>query len=260
MATWVLDLDGVVWRGNRLVPGADRAVEALLGAGHRVVGCTNHAQSPAVKEAALARLGVPQFPVVTSAEAAASCCPEGATVLALGDESLVDVLASTGLDVIDVFDLRDGVSPDVDAVVVGGTERWDRSRVGMAADAVRAGALFLATNDDPTYPVNGPAGDRLLPGNGALVAAVAATAGRGAEVTGKPHRAMAELLKDRFGVLDVVVGDRSETDGELARRVGARFALVLSGVTTAEHLPVVPEPSWIASDLATLVPLVRSAG
>ncbi len=260
MATWVLDLDGVVWRGDRLLEGSDIAVKALIAGGHSVIACTNHAQSPSVKEAALARLGVPPIPVVTSAEAAAARCPSGASVLVLGDESLVHVLATSGLDAIDVFDLPDGEVPDVDAVVVGGTHRWDRSRVGMASDAVRAGALLLATNDDPTYPVTGPNGDRLLPGNGALVAAVSAASGRTAEVTGKPHNAMAELLEDRFGRIDVVVGDKAETDGELAVRLGARFGLVLSGVTSGEHLPVAPRPTWVAADLAALVPLVGSVG
>lgn len=256
MSTWVLDLDGVVWRGDRLVDGSDRAVSALLDAGHRVVACTNHAQSPAVKAETLARLGVPEMPVVTSAEAAAARCPDGSTVLVLGDESLVEVIAANGLDALDVFDLVEGSVPPVDAVVVGGTHRWDRSRVGMAADAVRAGAMFLATNDDPTYPVSGPHGARLLPGNGALVAAVATTAAVAAEVTGKPHQAMVQLLRDRFGEVDVVVGDKAETDGELALSLGARFALVLSGVTQQDHLPVQPTPSWIAPDLATLVEIV----
>ncbi len=260
MSTWVLDLDGVVWRGDRIVDGSDRAVSALLAAGHQVVACTNHAQSPAVKGRTLARLGVPEIPVVTSAEAAASRCPEGSSVLVLGDESLVAVIAASGLEAIDVFDLPDGSVPRVDVVVVGGTHRWDRSRVGMAAAAVRLGALFLATNDDPTYPVCGPDGDRLLPGNGALVAAVATTAEVAAEVTGKPHPAMVQLLQERFGQVDVVVGDKADTDGELALRLGARFALVLSGVTGPDSLPVRPSPSWIAPDLATLVHIVGSVG
>lgn len=260
MSTWVLDLDGVVWRGDRVVDGSDRAVAALLDAGHRVIACTNHAQSPAVKAAALARLGIPEIPVVTSAEAAASRCPEGSTVLVLGDESLVAVIGDSGLDAIDVFDLAEGSVPQVDAVVVGGTHRWDRSRVGMAADAVRSGALFLATNDDPTFPVGGPDGGRLLPGNGALVAAVATAAGVDAEVTGKPHQAMVRVLRDRYGGIDVVVGDRAETDGELALRLGARFALVLSGVTEPDRLPDLPPPNWVASDLATLVRIVGSVG
>lgn len=261
MSTWVLDLDGVVWRGDAVVPGADRAVATLLERGVQVVACTNHALGPELKEAQLERLGVPRVPVVTSAEAAAACCDAGERVLVLGDPSLAQVLVDAGLDAIDVHEWPDGtVVPGVDAVVVGASARWDRSRVGMAADAVRAGARFLATNDDPTYPTTGPDGLRLLPGNGALVAAVAVASGRTPEVTGKPHPATARLLEARFGPVDVVVGDKPETDGGLAVELGARFGLVLSGVTDVTHLPVQPEPAWVADDLGTLVATALSVG
>jgi HAD superfamily hydrolase (TIGR01450 family) len=261
VSTWVLDLDGVVWWGDELIPGADAAIRVLLERGHRVVACTNHAHSPQVKRAALDRLGVAQFPVVTSAEAAAARCEPGERVLVLGDPSLVEVLAGAGLEVLDVHAWPDGATlPPVDAVVVGATSRWDRSRVGMTADVIRMGARFLATNDDATFPTSGPDGPRLLPGNGALVAAVAVASGRSPEVTGKPHPATAALLVQRHGAVDVVVGDKPETDGGLARELGARFGLVLSGVTTSDHLPVDPSPDWIGADLAALVDTALSVG
>lgn len=249
VTTWAIDLDGVVWRGSALLPGADRAVRRLLDAGVNVVFCTNHACSPQYKRDQLDALGVPAAPVVTSAEAAAASCEPGSTVLALGDPTLLDCLVGAGLDTVDVWDLPDGAAVDAGTVVVGATPRWDRSRIGMIADAVRSGARFLATNDDPTYPVSG----RLLPGNGALVAAVETAAGRAAEVTGKPHASMASLLVRRHGPVDVVVGDKPETDGELARRLDASFALVLSGVTAATDLPLEPAPSVVAPDFASLV-------
>jgi HAD superfamily hydrolase (TIGR01450 family) len=259
MGTWVLDLDGVVWRGDQLVPGAAQAVDALLHAGQRVVACTNWAQSPAHKRAALDRLGVTDFPVLTSAEAAASCCRPGERVLVLGDPTLGDVLRGTGLEVVDVFGLPDGARiADVDAVVVGACSEWDRSRVGMAADAIRSGARFVATNDDATFPTSGPFGARLLPGNGALVAALSVASGVAPEVAGKPHGAMARLIESRFGTVDVVVGDRPDTDGGLSVELGAKFGLVLSGITTAADLPVEPSPDWVADDLASLVATVLS--
>lgn len=254
MGTWAIDLDGVVWRGSHLLAGSDTAVRSLLAAGERVVFCTNHAQSPTKKGAELLALGVPPCPVVTSAEAAASRCTPGERVLVLGDPTLCDVLAEAGLEVVDVFEAPDGYPiAGIDAVVVGASSRWDRSRVGMAADAIRGGARFLATNDDPTFPMSGPAGPRLLPGNGALVAAVATASGVLPEVTGKPSRAMAELLVGHHGAIDVMVGDKPETDGGLAVELGAAFGLVLSGVTAADDLPVQPEPWLVAADLQSLV-------
>ncbi len=249
----VIDLDGVVWRGGNPLPGAADAVARLLARGVDVVFCTNYAQGPGEKAQQLRDAGIPDAPVVTSAESAAAAAGAGARGLVMGEPSLVACLREAGVDVVDVWDLPDGEVPPVDVVVVGATPRWDRSRVGMVADAVRAGARFLATNDDPTYPVPGRDGQRLLPGNGALVAAVETASGRRAEVTGKPHGPMADLLTSRHGPVDVVVGDKPETDGLLATRLGAGFALVLTGVTAREDLPVEPEPAVVGDDLAEVV-------
>lgn len=260
VALWAIDLDGVMWRGVEPVEGSTVAVRSLLERGDRVVFCTNHAMSPTAKSQHLASMGVPECPVVTSGDAVVGACSTAASVLVLGDRTLVGYLTERGLPVLDVRDLPDGGSVEgVDAVVVGACDDWDRSRIGMAADAVRAGARFLATNDDATFPTTGLAGPRLLPGNGALVAAVATAAGRPAEVTGKPHRPMAAVIEERFGPVDVVVGDKPETDGGLAVTLGARYGLVLSGVTSASDLPVVPEPWLVADDLAGLVELTNSS-
>lgn len=254
MAVWLIDLDGVMWTGAAAVPGSAEAVQALLARGETVVFCTNHAMSPASKIRRLESIGVRGCPVVTSADAAAECCSASDSVLVLGEQSLVTHLQSLGLGATDVADLDDGAVVDgFDVVVVGGMQRWDRSRIGMAADAVRSGARFLVTNDDATFPTAGPSGLRLLPGNGALAAAVATASGRLPEVAGKPHRPMADVVVRRYGRVDVVVGDRPSTDGVLASALDARFGLVLSGVTTAADLPAAPDPWCTAEDLSSLV-------
>lgn len=219
-----------------------------------MVFCTNHAMSPDSKIERLRTIGVPDPTVVTSADAVAALCAEVGSALVMGDRTLVEHLGRRGVSVVAANDLPDGGPvPPVSAVVVGAVQEWDRSRIGLVADAVRGGARFLATNDDATFPTSGPDGLRLLPGNGALVAAVAVTAGRPAEVAGKPHRAMADAIERRHGPVDVVVGDRPGTDGEFARALGARFGLVLSGVTASADLPVEPRPWAVAEDLAALV-------
>lgn len=254
VALWAVDLDGVMWAGPVVIPGSVDAISALLDRGDRVVFCTNHATAPDDKVDRLRELGVSGCPVVTSGDVVADRCDGAASVLVLGDPSLADHLSGRGVPTRSVAQLSDGeVGGDIDAVVVGGLTDWNRSQIGMAADAVRAGARFLVTNDDATFPTVGPSGRRLLPGNGALAAAVATAAGRTPEVVGKPHPPMAEVIVARHGEVDVVVGDRPETDGGLATVLGARFGLVLSGVTTRADLPVVPEPWIVADDLAALV-------
>ena len=85
------------------------------------------------------------------------------------------------------------------------------------------------------------------------MAGIATAAGVEPEVAGKPHQTMADLVRARLGPDGTVVGDRADTDGLFARRLGYRFALVLSGVTTTADLPVQPEPDEVAASLADLV-------
>jgi glycerol 3-phosphatase-2 len=113
----------------------------------------------------------------------------------------------------------------------------------------------VATNVDATYPVPGG----MLPGAGAIVAAVATASGAVPEVAGKPERAAVALVRARLGPDGVAVGDRPSTDGALAHALGWPFALVLSGVTAdpappgGEAVPV-PPPPVVGLDLAAIVP------
>ena len=143
--------------------------------------------------------------------------------------------------------MRDG---DADAVAVGFHREFDYERLRIATRAVDRGARLIATNDDATLPTpDGP-----IPGGGALVAAVAYATGVEAIVAGKPHQPMADLVLAVGGPEGTVVGDRPSTDGGLATRLGYRFALVLTGVTHADDLPVEPAPDVVAASLAELVP------
>jgi HAD superfamily hydrolase (TIGR01450 family) len=233
---WVVDLDGVMWQGTRPVPGSAEAIERLIEGGHRVVFCTNFAADAAAKRSVLDAQGVPDAPVVTAADAAAAMCGVGMRVLVLGLPELGGIIATSGAEVIDARQLGVGEAPRVDAVVLGAHEDWDRSRLGLVADAVRSGARFIVTNEDPTFPVSWPDGGlRLLPGCGALAASVEVASGRTATFAGKPHPPMASILMDRHGPIDWVVGDQPSTDGGLAAAVGAKFALVLTGATAREQ-------------------------
>ena len=243
--TWALDLDGVVWLAGRALPGAAQAVAVVRSAGRRVVFLTNNS-GPLLREhvAALGAVGIPCGPedVATSAQAAAALLEPGSRVAMVGDRGLAEALADRALDV---------VAPDDHpaALVVGRTLQLDYAELSAAATAVREGARFIATNTDATFPTP----ERLLPGAVAGVAFVATAAGRQPEVAGKPGTAMVELVDRRYGGVEWMVGDRADTDGAFARLAGARFGLVLSGVTKATDLPVEPSPDLVADDLAGLV-------
>ncbi|HUF32630.1 MAG TPA: HAD-IIA family hydrolase [Acidimicrobiales bacterium] len=241
---WVLDLDGVVWLGHQVIPGAPEAVARLRAAGERVVFVTNNSSARVGdKEAELEGHGIPASgDVLTSAMAAAWLLEPGSTALVCAGPGVDEALELRGVTAV-----REG---DADAVVVGFHLDFDYGRLLVAHRAVRRGARLVATNDDPTYPT--PHG--LIPGGGAIVAAVATACGIPAVVAGKPNPPMAALVDDLVGGgPHTVVGDRDDTDGAFARALGARFALVLSGATTAGEVPTDPAPDLVAPDLATLV-------
>ena len=246
MATWALDLDGVLWRGEQPIAGAADAVVRLRAGGTRVVFLTHNAGATVADHLAkLARMGVPAEPgdLLTSAQAAATLLEPGATALPCAGAGVREALAAAGIGTVE--------EGPADAVVVGWHRTFDYDGLARAADAVRAGARLIGTNKDATYPTP----DGLLPGAGAILAAVATASGAAPEVAGKPHPPMLRLIAERLGHVDVIVGDRPSTDGALARALGARFALVLSGVTPADGVAWAdPVPDDVAPDLGALVP------
>jgi HAD superfamily hydrolase (TIGR01450 family) len=257
------DLDGVVWRGAIPIEGSAAGVAQLRDAGLRVVFLTNNS-SGRVQDTLdrLGAAGIAAAPedLVTSAQAAAALLATatssgapapGARVLACAGPGVVEALAERGFEVIDA------ASSDLAAVVVGWHRDFDFERLRRAADGVRSGARFVATNLDPTYP----GAEGLLPGAGSLVAAVATAGGRHPEVAGKPEPAMAALVIARGGKPVVMIGDRPSTDGAFATELAVPFALVLSGVAgTAGEEPVPdPPPPFVARDLAELAPMLVAA-
>ncbi|CAN5835654.1 HAD-IIA family hydrolase [soil metagenome] len=240
---WVIDLDGVVWLGDQPIAGAATAVAALRSRGEPVLFVTNNSAVPvADQDAKLAAHGVEAVgQVVTSAMAAATLVAPGERVIVCAGPGVDEAVAARGGHVV-----ADGRA---DVVVVGFHRDFDYEGLRVAATAVRAGARLIGTNDDATYPTpDGP-----IPGGGAILAAVTTAAGVAPTVAGKPHAAMADLVRARLGGEATVVGDRADTDGHFARALGYRFALVLSGVTTAADLPVEPVPDVVAASLADLV-------
>lgn len=242
--TWVIDLDGVVWRGERAIPGAPEALARLHGAGVAVAFVTNNSSATVAEyREKLDRLGVPpDLGVVrSSAEAAATLVDEGERVFVCAGPGAREAVRAAGASPVE--------EGPADAVVVGWHTDFDYHRLTVATHAVLGGARLIGTNDDALYPAEGAP----LPGGGSILAAVAYATGVTPVVAGKPNQPIVDLLARTVGVVELVVGDRPSTDGLLARRLGVPFALVRSGVTPpgADVGGVTPELD--VADLAALV-------
>lgn len=250
----ICDLDGTVWRGGIPIAGAAAAIARARSAGHRFIFATNNSiPTPADVAEKLVAMGVPAVAddVVSSATATATLVEPGQRVFVIGGPGLKSEMAARGAIVLTPEPGTLGRELRADFVAVGRDTSFDFAALAIASDAIRFGAAFLAVCTDPTFP--GPDGPE--PGSGALVAAVAAASGVDPTVAGKPNAPMAAAIA---GVLGgdvsnaVVIGDVVASDGELAKRLGIPFALVLSG-STKTLPPGSVGPRYLADDLAELV-------
>jgi glycerol 3-phosphatase-2 len=247
---FLLDLDGVLFRGDEAVPGARETLERLRERGSRLVFLTNNSsRTPEQVASKLGGFGIEADPseVVTSAQATAELLAArgGGSVFAIGGEGVIEALAVEGLRLVN------GDAPRADLVVVGIDEGFTYAKLRTACVLIRDGAGFVATNADVTYPAPGGI---VWPGAGSLVAAVVAATGRQPEVVGKPFAPLFEAaLRRAGGGRPLVVGDRLDTDIEGANRLGWNSLLVLSGVTSTEDLDGSPvRPTYVAPDVSAL--------
>ncbi|GAB1511197.1 HAD-IIA family hydrolase [Actinophytocola sp. KF-1] len=246
----LFDLDGTVYRGEEVVPGADRAVEAAHAADTKVRFVTNNAsRGPDEVASHLTRIGVRAVPaeVSTSAQAAAAVLAgkllPDTTVLVVGSAALVHEVEVRGLTATRTH------ADDVQAVVQGLSKDTSWRDLAEACVAIRAGALWVACNVDPTLPTErGP-----LPGNGSMVAALRTATGTDPVVAGKPSTPLLdEARKSADSRKPLVVGDRLDTDIAGAVAAGMDSLLVLSGVSTAQELLDAPEsmrPTYLGHDV-----------
>jgi 4-nitrophenyl phosphatase len=164
----------------------------------------------------------------------------------VGEDGIVEALRAHGLEPVDAGPCA--------AVIVGICRHFDYDLCDRASAAIRAGATFVATNSDATYPA--PHG--LVPGAGAIIAAVGTAAGRDPVVAGKPNPPTVELLRASIRAAGhdpaagVMVGDRPTTDGGLAAALGWPFALVRSDVSATRGEDGVAT-AFAADSLAELV-------
>ncbi|MGU3437443.1 HAD-IIA family hydrolase [Actinomycetes bacterium M1A6_2h] len=246
-----LDLDGTLYRGADVVPGA---VDVLAQCDASPWYVTNNAsRTPAEVAHHLADLGfvASENTVVTSSQAAAGVLADlldpGSTVLVVGTDALAAEIEKVGLVPVRSAD------PTPAAVVQGHSPSTAWPILAEATYALRAGAVWVAANTDTTLP-----GERGLgPGNGAMVAALKAATDLEPIVAGKPAEPLMRDSLQRSGSRSpLVIGDRLDTDIEGANAIDVPSLLVLTGVSTAlDVLRAVPEqhPTYLASELSALL-------
>jgi NagD protein len=246
---WLLDLDGTVYLGEALVPGAAETIAVLRADGRRVAFLSNKPLETSADYARkLARLGVPAAAadVINSSLVLArhlATLDAGAPVFVIGEPPLIAELRAHGFE----------VRPDhrVRWVVIAFDRTFDYAKLNTALQAVRQGARLIATNPDRTCPTE--AGE--IPDCAGMTAAVEAVTGVRVEiVVGKPSPIILDVALARLAVPAtdaVIVGDRIETDIVMGKRLGLATVLVLSGVTRPDD----PRVAEIGPDL--VLPSIR---
>lgn len=236
------DLDGVVWRGAEPIPGAAATLSALSGAGATVIFVTNNSNRPVSHyESRLEALGLEAVGrVATSALAAATVIDGSSHTMVCAGPGVIEALERDGRPWIGADVHPDDHPVEIGHVVVGLHHDFDYHRLHHAAEAIRRGARLIGTNTDATFPT--PHGEQ--PGGGSLLAAVATASGARPTIAGKPQSPMVDLVRSMVratigGDRDnadlemasaIMIGDRSSTDGEFARRLGIPFAYITGGV------------------------------
>jgi len=252
---FIMDLDGTIYLGERLIEGADRAVALLRRMGKRIAFLSNKAIATRESYARkLNRLGIPCSvqEVINSSLVCARYLQRhfpGAKVFPIGEQPLINELKHHGMQITDD-------PQQIEVLVISFDRTFNYRKLDIAYRAALAGATLIATNPDRTCPMPGYE----LPDCACMMAAIEACSQRKVEtVVGKPSRIM---LAEAMNVLNlqppqcVMFGDRPETDLLMARRAGIAFVLVLSGVTGPADLGSLPaEPDLVLNSIGELAAL-----
>jgi HAD superfamily hydrolase (TIGR01450 family) len=260
----LLDLDGVIYRGDRLLPGAQEFVAWLEATGRAYRYLTNNSMSSCAEVAArLRHLGVAarDEQVITASDATVSLAARrwpGQAAWIVGLPPLRQMAARAGLRVLNLArsDAPDdpAISAESASVVLVGLDRsLTYEGLRLATRALLAGAAFVSVNRDPQLPVE----DGVDPGCGSIVAALETATRCTAESVGKPApglllEALSELRADPASA--VMIGDALEMDIAAGQAAGIDTILLLSGLTSPERAAQwTPPPTLTARDLADLL-------
>ena len=237
-----IDLDGCMYRGKTAIPNAGKAITILKQRGYKILYVTNNA-SRTTKEYVehFRQIGLQseESEFYTSAMATSSYMLErygsGRKVFVVGTESLKSELRSNGFIIVDEDDAK-----KAEFVVLCLDLETTYKRLTAACYAIQNGAKFIATNLDMVLPVE----DGYWLGAGAIAAAITAATGVKPFLIGKPSKIIIQIALRYVGLSKqevLLVGDKFETDIRVANRLKMKSILVLTGVTTMEHLKNIPK-------------------
>jgi NagD protein len=247
---FIIDMDGVIYHGNRLLDGVNEFVTWLENSGKRYLFLTNSSErTPKELHEKLKRLGInvgeEHFYTSALATAAflASQNPNGSAYV-IGDAGLIHALYSAGYT-------TNNVNPDY--VVVGDTHGYNFEKIELAINLVRKGARLIGTNSD----VSGPVETGITPSTKALIAPIEIVTGKEAYFVGKPNPLMMRIALKILGLKreeSIVIGDRMDTDIRCGLESEIDTLLVLSGITNREEIDKFPyRPHYVLNGVVDLL-------
>ncbi|MFI5274488.1 MAG: HAD-IIA family hydrolase [Ktedonobacterales bacterium] len=260
---YLLDLDGVIYRSDQVLPCARELVEWLDASGRAALYLSNNSvQTPAEVAAKLARLGMPrpEGRVLTAGWAACQAIAErfpGGRVFVLGVPSVVAMAAAAGLRPV-WQEREDGPAPDVVLSALDRTLTYPR--LTRALQAILRGAAFYAVNRDPRLPVE----SGFEPGTGAIASALEYASGQRAEIIGKPAPGIVVQAIRLLGVTPgetLMVGDGLDLDIVAGHAAGVTTALVLTGLTSSAQAKAATgerRPDAVYADLCALLQTAKT--
>ncbi|USS41782.1 HAD-IIA family hydrolase [Thermococcus aggregans] len=234
----IFDMDGVIYRGNEPIEGAKEVIEFLKSQKVPFIFLTNNSTRNArMYKEKLEKMGieVEENQIITSGYATARYLEkhfEKGNVFVIGGKGLLEEIKAIGWPVISLEEAKEKWR-EINYVVVGLDPQLTYEKLKYGCLAIRNGAHFIGTNPDTTYPSE----EGILPGAGAIIAALKTATEKEPLIIGKPNKPVFEVVKEKLNADEIwVVGDRLDTDMAFAKKINAKAIMVLTGVNTLKDV------------------------
>lgn len=249
----LFDLDGTIYKGKQLIPGVKDVLSELEKRSVKiffVTNASNRSRKGTLEKLRSLGIKASEEQVYNTSYATGTYLSEhfpGKKVFCISEGGLQEEMNNSGLGVVD--------SEHVDVVVVGLDRKFNYEKLVTAYKAIHSGATFIASNDDPCFPME----KGFLPGAGSMVESIAKATGKRPKILGKPESYMIDLIIDQNNLNKkdlLIVGDRLETDILAGKKADIKTALVLTGVAKKQDLEKLKErPDYVLESLSELITL-----